>query len=98
MHWFSKEFMSEEVKSAMPYRRFRQISKQICLYSEDEAKLTGESDPASPNYDPLFKITPCWKAFLLAAQENKNPSEEMAIDECIIALKARKNLSECSKK
>ncbi len=44
------------------------------------------------NWDPLFKIMPCWKAFFIAAQENMNPSEAVAIDECIIPLKVTKKL------
>ncbi len=61
------------------------------MYSEEGAKTTGESDPKSENYDPNFKVTPCWKAFLIAAQENMNPSISMSIDECIIPLKVHNN-------
>ncbi len=87
MYWFDKELKSEEVWRMMSYSRFRNITKRSCLYSESVANRMKENDPASENYDPLFKISPCWKSFFISSQQNKNPTEAMAIDECIIPLK-----------
>ncbi len=90
MYWFDKELRSQIVRDLMTYRRFRAINKYSCMYSEKGCKETGESDRGSENYDPNFKANMCWKAFLLSAQENMNPSVAMSIDECIIALKVKK--------
>ncbi len=85
MYWQDAEFKSPEVYEVMSHRRFKRIEENMCLYSESEVKTTGEANPESKNYDPNYKVMGCWRACLLSAQDNKNPSLEMAIDECIIA-------------
>ncbi len=87
MYWTDKEFKSENVITLMSWQRFTEIERYMCLYNEDEARSTGESNPNSPNYDPNYKVTLVWKAFLLSAQQNKNPSQDMVIDEQIIGTK-----------
>ncbi len=90
MYWADKEFKSDEVRESMTLKRFLQIEKYMRLYSEREAKRTGESDQKSPNYDPNYKVAPCWKSFFISAQANKNPSQDMVIDEQIVATKVTK--------
>ncbi len=87
MYWFDKEFHSQVVRETMTFRRFQQIENHSCMYSEKISKDTGESDPKSVNYDPNFKVTPCWRAFFIDAQSNKNPTVSLAEDETIIPCK-----------
>ncbi len=90
MYWYAEDMKSQDIIKTMTLQRFREISRANCLYSEEECAKTKEGDPKSKNYDPLFKMNPCWKAFFIGAQENMNPSEAIAIDESIIPFKVTK--------
>ncbi len=71
----------------MPFVRFKEIQSYSRLYDEELAKQTGESVKGHVNYDPNYKVTPCLKCLLLSSQQNMNPMESVAIDECILGFK-----------
>ena len=87
MYWKDPEMFSPGVKFLMKYDHFCEISRYTRLYSDAMARETGESDPKSVNYDPNYKINAVWKALILGFQRNKNPGQNMVIDETIIAFK-----------
>lgn len=74
-------FMSEQ----MSFKRFKQIKRCVRCYIP--SKVNGSDDPNSPNYDPLYKITPMQNVLLNSYRKLRVPRREVTVDEQMIKYK-----------
>lgn len=89
-YWSKKSIAKQPfVAAQMSFKRFKQIKRCIRCYVPSEVKENGMSDPKSPNYDPLYKITPMETCLLKNYRQYRFPKREITIDEQMVKFKVR---------
>lgn len=77
------------VASQMSFKRFKQLKRCVRCYVPSKVLEEGLADPESPNYDPLYKITPMQKVLLESYRKHRFPQRAVTIDEQMIKYKVR---------
>uniref|UniRef100_A0A8C1K4N4 PiggyBac transposable element-derived protein domain-containing protein n=1 Tax=Cyprinus carpio TaxID=7962 RepID=A0A8C1K4N4_CYPCA len=88
-YWSGKEIYNLPFpKSVMSRSRFQAISwnLHLCNLQEDRANAKKKG---TPDYDRLFKIKPLYTDIIAACKTYFHPNRELAVDERMVASKAR---------
>lgn len=75
------------VANQMSFKRFKQLKRCVKCYVPSEVLESGQSNPESQFYDPLYKITPMQNVLLQNFRRYRFPDKEVTIDEQMVKFK-----------
>uniref|UniRef100_A0A671V4K0 PiggyBac transposable element-derived protein domain-containing protein n=1 Tax=Sparus aurata TaxID=8175 RepID=A0A671V4K0_SPAAU len=96
-YWRQNHILSVPLPAKMMSRdRFRSILWNIHL-SDPEEDAENERKKGTPGYDKLFRVRPLYDEILSACQAYYHPRRELAVDERMVATKAKTGMTQYMK-
>ncbi|XP_007548905.1 piggyBac transposable element-derived protein 4-like [Poecilia formosa] len=96
-YWKQNHFLSVLTPAKVMSRdRFRTIMWNIHL-SNPEEDVKNDEKKGTPGYDKLFRLRPVFDEILNACQAYYHPKRELAVDERMVATKAKTNMTQYMK-
>uniref|UniRef100_A0A671UTR0 PiggyBac transposable element-derived protein domain-containing protein n=1 Tax=Sparus aurata TaxID=8175 RepID=A0A671UTR0_SPAAU len=96
-YWRQNHILSVPLPAKVMSRdRFRSILWNIHL-SDPEEDVENERKKGTPGYDKLFRVRPLYDEILSACQAYYHPRRELAVDERMVATKAKTGMTQYMK-